>query len=87
MSRIRSSRAASAITRSLNRTRSGIGFDGGGLQVAIPPEVAGSGAWEPNLVAFLQTPAIGRQAAPAIFRKINTDKKASAHGFLYGGRA
>ncbi|MBN3724988.1 hypothetical protein [Burkholderia sp. Ac-20379] len=39
-----------------------IGFDDGGLQVAIPPDVVGSGEWELNVVAFLQTPAIGRQA-------------------------
>ncbi|MEK6346817.1 MAG: hypothetical protein V4764_05030 [Burkholderia sp.] len=39
-----------------------IGFDAPGLQVAIPPDGVGSGEWELNVVAFLQTPAIGKQA-------------------------
>ncbi|GAB7539705.1 hypothetical protein [Burkholderia sp. 3C] len=39
-----------------------IGFDEQGMQIAIPAEVVGSGEWELNVIAFLQTPAIGRQA-------------------------
>ncbi len=39
-----------------------IGFDDNGLRVTIPPEVVGSGEWELNVIAFLQTPAIGKQA-------------------------
>ncbi|MBJ9712675.1 hypothetical protein TN889_28940 [Burkholderia gladioli pv. alliicola] len=39
-----------------------IGFDDNGLQVTIPPEILGSGEWELNVIAFLQTPAIGKQA-------------------------
>lgn len=39
-----------------------IGFDDHGLRIAIPPEVVGWGEWELNVIAFLQTPAIGKQA-------------------------
>jgi hypothetical protein len=39
-----------------------IGFDDHGLRIAISPEVVGSGEWALNVVAFLQTTSIGKQA-------------------------